>query len=137
MVSDGFWTLPFAAFIVRDTVPVREQKIKRKKSKKLKIPLAFFCKRCYTKQAVKRNASFRYAAVAQLDRVTGYEPVGRGFESLQPYHVGTKFALLRRFFISIEIKKRHPPASLFLLSKSNPLTLGFDLAKSGCGIEGG
>ena len=27
----------------------------------------------------------RYAAVAQLDRVTGYEPVGRGFESLQPY----------------------------------------------------
>ena len=23
-----------------------------------------------------------YAAVAQLDRVTGYEPVGRGFESL-------------------------------------------------------
>ena len=26
-----------------------------------------------------------YAAVAQLDRVTGYEPVGRGFESLQPY----------------------------------------------------
>ena len=24
-----------------------------------------------------------YALVAQLDRVTGYEPVGRGFESLQ------------------------------------------------------
>ena len=31
----------------------------------------------------------RYAAVAQLDRVTGYEPVGRGFESLQPYHKET------------------------------------------------
>ena len=28
----------------------------------------------------------RYAAVAQLDRVFGYEPKGRGFESLQPYH---------------------------------------------------
>jgi len=42
MVSDEFWTLSFAAFIVRDTVPVREQKIKRKKSKKLKITLAFF-----------------------------------------------------------------------------------------------
>ena len=27
----------------------------------------------------------RYAGVAQLDRVTGYEPVGRGFESLRPY----------------------------------------------------
>ena len=28
------------------------------------------------------------APVAQLDRVTGYEPVGRGFESLQPYQKG-------------------------------------------------
>ena len=28
----------------------------------------------------------KYAAVAQLDRVFGYEPKGRGFESLQPYH---------------------------------------------------
>ena len=27
----------------------------------------------------------RYAPVAQLDRVTGYEPVGRGFESLPAY----------------------------------------------------
>ena len=71
-------------------MPVREQKIKRKKSKKLKIPLAFFCKRCYTKQAVKRNASFRYAAVAQLDRVTGYEPVGRGFESLSAHQKKAK-----------------------------------------------
>ena len=26
-----------------------------------------------------------YAAVAQLDRVTDYESVGRGFESLSPY----------------------------------------------------
>ena len=80
-------------------MPVREQKIKRKKSKKLKIPLAFFCKRCYTEQAVKRNASFRYAAVAQLDRVTGYEPVGRGFESLQPYQlVASVVSLATSFF---------------------------------------
>ena len=28
-----------------------------------------------------------YAPVAQLDRVTGYEPVGRGFESLPAHHV--------------------------------------------------
>lgn len=28
----------------------------------------------------------RYAAVAQLDRVFGYEPKGRGFESLLAYH---------------------------------------------------
>ena len=26
-----------------------------------------------------------YAAIAQLDRVTDYESVGRGFESLSPY----------------------------------------------------
>ena len=29
--------------------------------------------------------SERYAPVAQLDRVTGYEPVGQGFESLPAY----------------------------------------------------
>ena len=28
----------------------------------------------------------RYASVAQLDRVNGYEPLGRGFESLRAYH---------------------------------------------------
>ena len=27
------------------------------------------------------------AAVAQLDRVLGYEPRGRGFESCQPHHL--------------------------------------------------
>ena len=28
-----------------------------------------------------------HAAVAQLDRVLGYEPRGRGFESCQPRHI--------------------------------------------------
>ena len=28
-----------------------------------------------------------YAALAQPDRVPGYEPVGRGFESLMPRHL--------------------------------------------------
>ena len=46
----------------------------------------------------------RYAAVAQLDRVFGYEPKGRGFESLQPYHVGAKYALLRRLFMPVAKK---------------------------------
>ena len=32
-----------------------------------------------------RTLPTQYAAVAQLDRVFGYEPKGRGFESLQPY----------------------------------------------------
>ena len=31
------------------------------------------------------HSRVRYAPVAQLDRVTGYEPVGRGFESLPAY----------------------------------------------------
>ena len=33
---------------------------------------------------VKMRAS---AAVAQLDRVLGYEPRGRGFDSCQPHHL--------------------------------------------------
>ena len=32
-----------------------------------------------------RQQTAQFAAVAQLDRVFGYEPKGRGFESLQPY----------------------------------------------------
>ncbi len=35
---------------------------------------------------VKMRAS---AAVAQLDRVLGYEPRGRGFDSCQPHHFST------------------------------------------------
>ena len=42
------------------------------------------------------------APVAQLDRVTGYEPVGRGFESLLPYQ--TPYAFLRRAFVASGIK---------------------------------
>ena len=38
-----------------------------------------------TKLLLRAMPEARYAAVAQLDRVTGYEPVGQGFESLQPY----------------------------------------------------
>ena len=35
--------------------------------------------------------------VAQLDRVTGYEPVGRGFESLQARH--KSLTIFRRAFL--------------------------------------
>ena len=38
----------------------------------------------YYIQAFERSA---YAPVAQLDRVTDYESVGRGFESLLAYHL--------------------------------------------------
>lgn len=39
-------------------------------------------------------------ACSSVDRVPGYEPVGRRFESCQARQAGAKFALLRRFFIS-------------------------------------
>ena len=44
-----------------------------------------------------------YAPVAQLDRVTDYESVGRGFESLPAYHMSTLtlIELALTFFIII------------------------------------
>ena len=44
-----------------------------------KLRLAFF--------APMIKIRFSQAAVAQLDRVSGYEPEGRGFESCQPRQV--------------------------------------------------
>ena len=52
-----------------------------------------------------RAASKRCAAVAQLDRVPGYEPGGRRFESSQPRH------LFRTFF-------REPVATDMLVSQT-------------------
>ena len=39
-----------------------------------------------------------YALVAQLDRVTGYEPVGQGFESLLAHQLKTALHKALRFF---------------------------------------
>ena len=46
-----------------------------------------------------------YAPVAQLDRVTGYEPVGRGFESLPAYQKSTMVLIQnhRAFSILVDI----------------------------------
>ena len=55
----------------------------------------------------------QYAAVAQLDRVTGYEPVGRGFESLQPYH--TQY-LLRQWEVLLYFYPRRENCSPLLLA---------------------
>ena len=38
-----------------------------------------------------RQSELRYAPVAQLDRVFGYEPKGRGFESLLAYQINRLF----------------------------------------------
>ena len=40
-----------------------------------------------------------YAPVAQLDRVTGYEPVGQGFESLPAYQKMREGFTLSHFFV--------------------------------------
>ena len=45
----------------------------------------------------------KYAPVAQLDRVNGYEPLGRGFESLQAHHTVAKRTLLRFLFKNLHI----------------------------------
>lgn len=43
---------------------------------------------------------FSFAAVAQLDRVLGYEPRGRGFDSCQPRHIQTdQLEITDPFFI--------------------------------------
>lgn len=47
-------------------------------------------------------------AVAQLVRVLGCGPGGRGFESHQPPHAGAKIALLR-FVFCLRQKTRPPP----------------------------
>ena len=44
-------------------------------------------------------ADVRYAPVAQLDRVTGYEPVGQGFESLPARQKSTIFCEGCRFLL--------------------------------------
>ena len=52
----------------------------------------------------------RYAPVAQLDRVTGYEPVGQGFESLTARQTkirSRKWADFRLYYCN-----RKPPAVL-------------------------
>ena len=47
-----------------------------------------------------------YAAVAQLDRVTDYESVGRGFESLSPYHLKSPESVrFRAFFIDEAVER--------------------------------
>ena len=41
---------------------------------------------CYNTSCSVERSTDGNAALAQLDRVPGYEPVGRGFESLMPRH---------------------------------------------------
>ena len=47
-------------------------------------------KKCLTFPGRTTNVHFHQALVAQLDRATGYEPVGREFESLRAHHSRAK-----------------------------------------------
>ena len=82
------------------------KKFLEKNPKNFKKPLALPGKLWYTSVAVRGKRPTQYAAVAQLDRVTGYEPVGRGFESLQPYQlVASDKTLATSFFIALCVRK--------------------------------
>src|SRR5450830_177836 len=49
-----------------------------------------------------------FAAVAQLDRVLGYEPRGRGFDSCQPHQIqGTRCKSSPFFLFSVGILSRY------------------------------
>ena len=62
--------------------------------------------------------SFSIAAVAQLDRVLGYEPRGRGFESCQPHQQNPRVNVqkaLARFLLSVQRSFWSPFAAYFFL----------------------
>ena len=67
----------------------------------------------YYIQAFERSA---YAPVAQLDRVTDYESVGRGFESLLAYQRGVLIGLPFELFVNI-FQKLHVGVQLFSVLK--------------------
>ena len=78
----------------------------------LKKGLAFSKQMCYYTLALEKSA---YAPVAQLDRVTGYEPVGQGFESLPAYRA----ALLRKILIKIQDTNHKSRYGLILTFRYN------------------
>ena len=49
-----------------------------------------------------------FAPVAQLDRVSGYEPEGRGFESLLAHHANNRTKLCNNSFVRFCYCKKTP-----------------------------
>ena len=64
------------------------------------------------------------AAVAQLDRVLGYEPRGRGFDSCQPHQIS--------IFSRLEHSLEAYPSRLFFFVAFNDSRLHFDAAQLQC-----
>lgn len=53
-----------------------------------------------------------HADVAQLDRAPGFEPGGRGFESLRPHHKTTQFEMGRLAFLARRPRSWQEPVGL-------------------------
>ena len=94
----------------------------------------FFCKKGLTNEPkssiiCEYEKIVRPAALAQLDRVFGYEPKGQGFESLTPrQNMGIMLAWFP-YFVSVfarEIPRELPPAAISPRTRANaylkPLT---------------
>ncbi len=71
-------------FNVKNILPQKKKKIKKNFLRKRLTN----SKGCYIITPLLMRNDF-YVCVAQLDRVTGYEPVGRGFESLHAHQRAT------------------------------------------------
>ena len=65
--------------------------------KKSKITLDILRYPCYYMQAIE----IAHAPVAQLDRVTDYESVGQGFESLPAYQKNGKYQMVLPVFLCV------------------------------------
>ena len=84
-----------------------------------------FQKKCVIVLLASENRLW-YAPVAQLDRVTGYEPVGRGFESLPAYQKRGMFFRMFLVFIILVCRDSNPERVFALRKQSG----GLFLAKS-------
>jgi hypothetical protein len=56
-------------------------------------------------------AVLKYAPVAQLDRVPGYEPGGREFESLRARHIPKEFDVVQNLLLNISKEHSYIPHS--------------------------
>ncbi len=55
-----------------------------------------------------RGEKPRFALLAQLDRVTDYESVGQGFESLAAHHIKALTLSGKCFFVYVDSESQQP-----------------------------
>ena len=74
---------------------------------------------CYNTSCSVERSTDGNAALAQLDRVTGYEPVGRGFESLPSHQEPVAFRMLQVLFLHSGPKRHRRRLRRARLGKAN------------------